>query len=84
MIRKFIVITAALVTLLILPGMAAAQAPAGTPAPPAAQQEHPATPPAAAPQAQPAAPQAAPTTQQPQPQCQMGPGGTCVMPGATP
>ena len=52
--------------LFLVPGMAAAQAPAGTPAPPQAQQESP-------PQAQPQA--------QPQPQCQPGPGGTCIMPG---
>jgi len=47
-------------TLLLLPVLAAAQAPA--------------------------APQAAPAPQQPQaaPPCQMGPGGTCIMPGATP
>ena len=62
MLRKLFVITAALATLLILPGMAAAQAPAATPAPPAA-------------------PQAAPAPTQGQPQCQMGPGGTCMMPG---
>ena len=76
--RKLIVITAALATLLILPGMAAAQAPAGPQASPPAQHEHPATPPAAAPQAQPGSPTQA---QAPQPQCQMGPGGTCIMPG---
>jgi len=69
MLRKLIVITAALATLLLLAGMAAAQAPAGPQASPPAQHEHPAAPPAAAPQAQ------------PQPQCQMGPGGTCIMPG---
>jgi uncharacterized membrane protein len=62
MLRKLIVIMAALATLLILPGLAAAQAPAAPPAPQAAPApEH---------------PQA-----QAQPPCQMGPGGTCIMPG---
>jgi hypothetical protein len=67
MLRKLIVIMAAMAFLLILPGLAAAQAPADPQASP------PATPPAAAPQAQPGSPT--------QPQCQMGPGGTCIMPG---
>ena len=49
-----------IVSLLLLPGLAAAQAPA----------------PPAAPQAAPA-----PGQTQAQPQCQMGPGGTCTMPG---
>jgi hypothetical protein len=61
--------------LIMLPGLAAAQAPAQTP------EKAPAA--AAAPQAAPAQPEAQPQAQAP-PQCQMGPGGTCVMPGATP
>jgi hypothetical protein len=72
MLYRLIVIIAALAALMVLPGIAAAQAPAQTPA---------ATP------APPAAAPAAPAPQQPQamPQCQMGPGGTCVVPGqATP
>lgn len=65
-----------IVSLLLLPGLAAAQAPAQAP------EKAPATTPAL-----PAAPQAAPAPAptQAQPQCQMGPGGTCLMPGqATP
>jgi TolA-binding protein len=61
---KRVITSLIMAALLLLPGMAAAQAPAGSQASPLAQPEHPAAPPAAAPQ-----------------QCQMGPGGTCMMPG---
>lgn len=65
-LMKLMVTWLMLGALLLVPGMASAQAPAGAPAPPQAQQESP-------PQAQPQA--------QPQPQCQPGPGGTCILPG---
>ena len=72
---KRIIASLIMAALLLLPGVAAAQAPAGPQSSPPAQPEHPAAPPAAAPQAQPGSPMQAPQ------QCQMGPGGTCMMPG---
>ena len=48
---KRIIASLIMAALLLLPGLAAAQAPAGPQASPPAQPEHPATPPAAAPQA---------------------------------
>lgn len=67
MLRRLIVVMAVTAALMILPGLAAAQAPAQT-----TEQ---------APAAPTAAPQASPAPQALQPQCQPGPGGTCMVPG---